>query len=73
MGKLGESVAPAIEQTKAVKCEKCGCEVFVQALMLREVPEAMTGTGKVGIIPVPVFACNDCGHVNAQFLPEGLK
>lgn len=73
MGKLGENVAPAIEQTKAIKCEKCGCEVFVQALMLREVPETMTSNGMKGIVPVPVFACNKCGWVNKEFIPEGLK
>jgi hypothetical protein len=26
-----------------------------------------------GIIPIPVFACQKCGHVNEKFLPAELK
>lgn len=70
--KLG---APQISlaDTTPVVCEQCGCEIFEQGLMLREVSPLITGTGQPGIVPVPVFLCTKCGHVNQQFLPEELK
>ena len=72
MDKLGGPQI-ALQDTKAVKCEKCGCEFFEQGLILREVSALMTGTGQPGIIPIPVFICSECGHVNKQFIPEELK
>lgn len=62
-----------LEDTKAVKCDICGGEVFEQAVMLREVSALLTGTGQPGIIPIPVFVCSKCGHVNKQFLPLELQ
>lgn len=59
--------------TNAVKCEMCGYHVFEEAVMLREVSPLLTGTGQKGIIPVPVFTCHKCGHVNEQFLPVELQ
>lgn len=72
MDKLGGPQL-SLADTKAVICEKCGCEIFEQGLLLREVSALMTGTGQPGIIPVPVFLCSKCGHVNSQFLPEEIK
>lgn len=62
-----------LDQTSAVKCEKCGHEVFREALMLRKVSAILTGTGQPGIIPIPVFECTKCGHVNQEMLPKELQ
>ena len=32
-----------------------------------------TGTGQTTYMPIPVFACKACGHVNTEFLPKELK
>lgn len=72
VNKLGTPTFNA-NDTEAVKCEKCGGEIFQQGLMLRKVSALLTGTGKPGIIPVPVFICEKCGHVNSEFIPEEFK
>ena len=71
-GKLG---APSftLKDTEAVKCELCGGEVFDQGVMLRRVSPILTGNGKPGIVPVPVFICSKCGHVNKEFIPQELQ
>ena len=33
----------------------------------------LTGTPQDALIPLPVFSCAKCGHVNESFLPEPLK
>lgn len=71
-GKLG-NIQLNVNDTKAVKCEICGNEIFDQGVMLREVSPLLTGTGQPGIIPIPVFVCSKCGHVNKQFLPAELQ
>lgn len=72
MDKLGGPQI-SLQNTEAVKCDKCGGEVFEQAVMLRKVSALMTGTGQPGIIPIPVFICSKCGHVNDEFIPQDLK
>lgn len=71
-GKLGDT-SISLQNTKEVVCEKCGCQVFEQGVMLREISALMTGTGQPGLIPIPVFVCSECGHVNEQFIPAELR
>jgi DNA-directed RNA polymerase subunit RPC12/RpoP len=72
MDKLGGPQI-SLQDTTAVKCEKCGGEIFESGMILREVSALMTGTGQPGIIPIPVFICSKCGHVNSQFIPQELR
>ena len=46
-----------------------GCEKFSQLMMFKKLSAVMSPTGEETLIPVQVFACNSCGHVNEQFLP----
>lgn len=62
-----------INQTAAVTCNECGHTFFDQALVLRKASGFLTGTGQPTYIPIPVFACKSCGHVNGEFLPKEVK
>lgn len=62
-----------LDQTTAIKCEKCGCEVFTEGVVLRKVSPILTGTGQPGVIPIPVFYCTECGGVNKEMLPRELQ
>lgn len=62
-----------LKQTKQTICEKCNCEAFQEAFMLRKVSALLSATGKEGYIPIQVFACVGCGHVNDEFIPKEVK
>lgn len=62
-----------ITQTTAECCESCKGEAFLQAVLLRKVSALLTETGKEGYLPIQVFACASCGHVNSQFIPSELR
>lgn len=68
----GAIKAPSLDQTTGVRCEKCGNGVFLPALMLRRVSRLLIGAQSDGIIPINVFSCSKCGHVNSEFIPEGI-
>jgi hypothetical protein len=61
------------DQTTGVVCEKCSNNIFSEGLMLRKVSKFLVATtsNKDQVIPVPVFYCVECKHVNKEFLPEG--
>jgi|688.fasta_scaffold379728_2 hypothetical protein len=62
-----------LNKTQEVTCDKCGGVVFQEGLMLRKASKFLTGTMQDALIPLPVFSCAACGHVNEEFLPEPLK
>lgn len=62
-----------LDQTTAIKCEKCGCETFTEAVILRKLSSLLTGTGQPGIIPIPTFICTRCGGINKDMLPKELQ
>jgi hypothetical protein len=63
----------SLDKTQEVSCEKCNGLVFQEGLMLRKASKFLTGTAQDALIPLPVFSCSACGHVNEEFLPEPLK
>lgn len=63
----------AINETLPVECEKCGHTFFEEALHIRKISGLLTGTGQTSYMPIPVFSCKACGHVNTEFLPRELK
>tara|TARA_R110000851_G_scaffold240186_1_gene392852 strand:- start:181 stop:420 length:240 start_codon:yes stop_codon:yes gene_type:complete len=56
-----------ISKTSAVKCEKCENSTFKQSLLLRKLSALVAPDGRETLVPVQVFACEKCGHVNSEF------
>ena len=62
-----------ISQTTEMKCEKCGNNTFKQTMMLRKMSAIVSPNGQETIIPVGVFACESCNHVNEEFAKGGFE
>ena len=58
---------------KTIECEKCGCVGFKQTMMLKKLSPLVSPNGKEAIIPVGVFACESCGHVNKEFQDADIQ
>ena len=50
-----------------LECEECGCQGFKQTLMLKKLSPLVSPTGQAAMIPVGVFACEKCSHINKEF------
>jgi len=55
-----------------IKCEKCDHDTFEEVLKLRKLSKIVTGQAKDTLVPVPVFACKKCGHINDEFDIENM-
>jgi len=62
-----------LDKTTGMSCDECSNEVFQEGVMLRKASRFITGTAQDAMIPIQVFACNKCGHVNEEFLPLQLR
>ena len=63
-----------IKDTTAITCESKNCHstVFEQAFYIRKASKILTGALQDKIIPIPIFKCAECGHVNEIFKPKEL-
>ena len=59
-----------ISQTEEVVCEACGNKTFNQVFKIRKLSALLSPTGQEAMIPIQVFACAKCGHINKGFLPK---
>ena len=57
-----------IKDASDLKCDACSNLNFIQVTRLKKISGLVTGTGKDSLIPLQVYACSDCGHVNDMFL-----
>jgi len=57
-------------QTTAETCESCENETFTQVFQMRKLSALLSPTGQETMIPIQVFACAKCGHINKGFLPK---
>jgi len=76
-GNFGNNDAPQQEQiditkTTEIVCEVCMNDTFEQSLMLRKLSALVSPTSQETIIPMAVFACKKCGHVNSEFRQSEL-
>ena len=64
-GKMQESID--FSKTTQICCEACGGSTFKQTLLLRKLSALVSPNGQETIVPMQVFACEKCGHVNKEF------
>ena len=64
-GQMQETID--FSKTTQIKCEACEGSSFKQTLLLRKMSALVAPDGQETIIPMQVFACEKCGHVNKEF------
>jgi len=52
-----------------IKCEKCNSIYFREVIYLKSVSAIMTGSSEDTTVPLPIYKCDECGHVNSGFNP----
>ena len=59
-----------LSQCEDINCEKCNNPTFRQVVMFKKISAVYSPTGKSSLIPLQVFECSECGHVNDEFIPK---
>lgn len=73
MNNSTQQLNTSFENTNPVVCEKCEGGYFTQVLALRKASKLLTGQDKDSYLPIPVFACIECNHVNEDFQPQEMQ
>ena len=56
-----------LTHAKTLECEKCQSVGFRQTMMLKRLSALVSPTGQEALVPVMVFACEKCSHINKEF------
>jgi len=59
-----------LKDLDGVECEECGNPTFIQVHLLRKISAVLSPSGKGGFLPVPIFQCASCGHINEELMPR---
>jgi len=51
-------------------CDECGHDVFVTAFKIQSISGIVSPTGEEMLVPIQVFMCSKCKHINEEFLPK---
>ena len=56
-----------------LECEECKCKGFKQTLMLKKLSPLISPNGQEAMVPVAVFACEKCSHINKEFEEADIR
>ena len=59
-----------LSQTTEEVCEACENPTFIQVYKMRKLSALLSPAGQETMIPIQVFVCAKCGHINKGFLPK---
>lgn len=59
-----------LEDLTDVKCDECEGEYFRVVMMMKRLSPLVSPSGQEQMVPIQIFRCDDCGHVNEVFMPK---
>jgi len=51
-----------------ITCSECENNYFVPTFQIKKLSALVSPTGQETMIPIQLFQCSKCGHVNEDFL-----
>jgi hypothetical protein len=67
---MQQQVQLDFSQATDMLCDECGNNTFTTVMMLKAFSALLSPTGQETVVPVQVFSCTKCGHINSEFLPQ---
>ena len=68
MKDINQQININLNDAENVTCDDCGGDVFSPAFFIKRLSALMSPTAKETLIPIQVFKCDNCAHVNELFL-----
>ena len=53
-----------------VVCDKCQSQCFEPTYLFKSLSAVMSPTGQQTMVPLQIYRCADCGHINDIFMPK---
>ena len=70
MQALNKQAKVDFSQALDYTCEQCGNKAFVAQYLIKKFSALLSPTGEEALVPIQVFSCAKCGHINSDFVPD---
>ena len=60
-----------LDEVESITCDSCGKEEFSPVFKIKRLSPLVSPNGQETYIPIQLFKCDGCSHINALFL-EGI-
>ena len=67
--KQKQQVQVDLKQAETIKCGDCGNYLFITSFILKKLSALVSPNGQESLIPVQVYSCGNCGHINSKLNP----
>lgn len=57
-----------LKDAEIIKCDKCKNEEFSQVYQVKKLSALLSPSGQETFVPVQVFKCASCDHINKDFI-----
>jgi uncharacterized Zn finger protein len=57
-----------LSRATTVECERCSNKTFKQTMIIKKLSAIISPNGQTTLVPIGVFACEKCGHVNEDMV-----
>lgn len=68
--KVVNELTAKVDSAETVTCDNCRYHVFENGIILKRFSAITSPTGQEVVVPVEIFKCSKCGHINEEFLPS---
>ena len=53
-----------------IGCDECGSYYFRPIALIKRLSPLVSPSGTEQLVPVQIYRCDDCGHVNENLIPK---
>jgi len=68
---MNQNINIDLSNADNIKCGECKNDTFVPTFIIKHLSALMSPTGQETMVPIQLFKCSKCNHVNEEFL-QGL-
>ena len=51
-----------------IDCDECSSKTFSQVYLIKRISPLVSPNGQEIMVPMPIFKCSSCNHINEAFL-----
>jgi len=56
-----------------IVCDECKGQCFEPTFLFKKLSAILSPNGQETMIPLQIYRCADCGHINNVFLPKSAQ
>ncbi len=68
MNSVDNNININLEEAENVTCDACGKDAFSPIFKIKRLSPLISPTGQETFIPIQLFKCDACDHINELFL-----